>query len=50
LLARWEPLAAQAARCSLPAIYPHRENAEAGGLIGLEIPPSLLALVVEVIE
>jgi putative tryptophan/tyrosine transport system substrate-binding protein len=33
LLARREQLAAQAARYSLPTIYPHRENAEVGGLI-----------------
>jgi putative ABC transport system substrate-binding protein len=33
LLARRDQLAARAARERLPAIYPHRENAEAGGLI-----------------
>jgi putative ABC transport system substrate-binding protein len=33
MLARRDRLAAQAARHSLPAIYPHRENVEAGGLI-----------------
>jgi putative ABC transport system substrate-binding protein len=33
LLARREQLATQAARYSLPAIHPHRENAEVGGLI-----------------
>jgi putative ABC transport system substrate-binding protein len=33
LLARREQLAARAARYALPAIYPHRENAEAGGLL-----------------
>jgi putative ABC transport system substrate-binding protein len=33
LLARRDQLAARATRASLPAIYPHRENAEAGGLI-----------------
>jgi putative tryptophan/tyrosine transport system substrate-binding protein len=33
LLARRDQLAAQAAQHRLPTIYPHRENAEAGGLI-----------------
>jgi putative ABC transport system substrate-binding protein len=33
LLARREQVAALAARYSLPAMYPHRENAEAGGLV-----------------
>jgi putative ABC transport system substrate-binding protein len=33
LLARRDQLAARAARDRLPVIYPHRENAEAGGLI-----------------
>jgi putative ABC transport system substrate-binding protein len=33
LLARREQIAAQAALHSLPAIYPHRENAEVGGLV-----------------
>jgi putative ABC transport system substrate-binding protein len=33
ILARREQVAAEAARYSLPAIYPHRENVEAGGLV-----------------
>jgi putative ABC transport system substrate-binding protein len=33
LLARRDQLAVQAAQHRLPAIYPHRENAEAGGLV-----------------
>ena len=33
LLARRDQLAARAARASLPVIYPHRENVEAGGLM-----------------